>query len=111
MSKEKIVVEIDSMDGSLSHYKIKTDVKTGNNIKVDLHRDNSNEWMEHYRGEKLMSLHDDGEGVNVKLLDDGTVTNLTLSYSQVEELHAVLTFYNKRFSNGFISKFRFFKEI
>lgn len=109
MSKEKVVVQIDSGDGNLTHFEIKTKHKDGD-IKINLHRGNTQEWTEHYRGERIMQLHDDGEN-NITLKLDEPKQKINLSFSQIEELEALLEYYRKRIDTHFISSFRFFKEI
>lgn len=108
MSKEKVVVQIDSGDNNLSHYEIKTKYKAGD-IKVNLHRGNTQEWTEQCRGEKIMQLHDDGDCITLKV--EEPKQKIKLSYSQIEELEALLEYYRKRIDTQFITSFRFFKEI
>ena len=104
----KLIYIVESGDGNSSMYKLET-LKSNINdsrIKMSFYGDT---WSEHVRGKEIVKLKDHGNGVNISFKKG---TKLKLDYDEIEELEALLKFYNEDSGcNQFISRTIKLKEI
>jgi len=106
----KLIYIVNTGDGYSSSYKLETMKKNINDsrIKMSFYGDT---WSEHVRGKEVVKLKDHGNGVNINF-KSGTKIKIKLDYAEVEELSALLKFYNEDSGcNQFIASTTKLKEI
>lgn len=90
MKKKYKVIDCSS-DEVLYTLKKKVKKKTKDRVYT-LSFSNAPEWREAIRGEKILTIIDDGNGLKIISNEERLQEDITLSYSFVEELRVLLNF-------------------
>lgn len=111
---KKIIYHYDCGDGTVVQYDLELISNEVNNTAVTIeYSAHDYNWTEKVRGHIAGSFHDDGDSVSFHLAGEDNYRDIVfrVSYSQVEQLHALIDFYENHCGQAFKNTLRKFKEI